>query len=210
MLEIIAPVAAASECCFSMVGSNPASAALLMQAGLHPEPAMTNVQQQPQQQPFQQQQQQQAHVPSTLHLKQQLSALHLGVDQAVTASAEASPLALQSPSPLQLQQQQQPPGAAIPVSPRVAPITGSGRARRRSSRCEHARRQAGTASGYSTDSYWNSRYAEKCTHFDWFFNYSALAALINGVCNKDAGACLHVGCGNSSLSDGLAEDGFQV
>lgn len=63
--------------------------------------------------------------------------------------------------------------------------------------------------GYSTDSYWDNRYAERNTHFDWFFNYSALAPLINAACSK-LGPCLHVGCGNSGLSVGMVKDGFEV
>lgn len=64
--------------------------------------------------------------------------------------------------------------------------------------------------GYSTDSYWNSRYAERSTHFDWFYNYSALAELITTTCDSQAGPCLHVGCGNSGFSEGMVQDGFQV
>ncbi|KAF6261393.1 S-adenosyl-L-methionine-dependent methyltransferase [Scenedesmus sp. NREL 46B-D3] len=63
--------------------------------------------------------------------------------------------------------------------------------------------------GYSSDSYWNDRYAERSTHFDWFFNYSALASLIQETCTRD-GPCLHVGCGNSGLSEGMVLDGYQV
>eukprot|EP00878_Enallax_costatus_P001807 GHUV01001965.1.p1 GENE.GHUV01001965.1~~GHUV01001965.1.p1 ORF type:complete len:491 (+),score=177.40 GHUV01001965.1:514-1986(+) len=63
--------------------------------------------------------------------------------------------------------------------------------------------------GYSTDAYWDNRYAERSTHFDWFFNYSALASLINMACEK-FGPCLHVGCGNSGLSVGMVKDGFEV
>lgn len=63
--------------------------------------------------------------------------------------------------------------------------------------------------GYSTDSYWNDRYAERSTHFDWFFNYSALASLIRETCERKE-PCLHVGCGNSGLSEGMVHDGYQV
>jgi SAM-dependent methyltransferase len=100
--------------------------------------------------------------------------------------------------------------AAAAAPPPQAPPGGSGRARRRSSRCERKQAASAPVSGYSTDSYWNSRYAEKSTHFDWFFNYSALAALINATCDRCAGPMLHVGCGNSALSDGMAEDGYRV
>lgn len=68
---------------------------------------------------------------------------------------------------------------------------------------------APTRAGYSTDSYWDNRYAQKSTHFDWFYNYSALASLIGATCSRE-GPCLHVGCGNSGLSEGMAQDGYQV
>ncbi|WIA36651.1 hypothetical protein OEZ86_007935 [Tetradesmus obliquus] len=57
--------------------------------------------------------------------------------------------------------------------------------------------------------YWNDRYAERSTHFDWFFNYSALASLIRETCERKE-PCLHVGCGNSGLSEGMVHDGYQV
>jgi hypothetical protein len=64
--------------------------------------------------------------------------------------------------------------------------------------------------GYSTGSYWNNRYAEKSTHFDWFYSYSALQRLIRSTCGRPEAPVLHVGCGNSELSARMAEDGFQV
>ncbi|KAF8065563.1 Xab2 [Scenedesmus sp. PABB004] len=66
------------------------------------------------------------------------------------------------------------------------------------------------AAGYSTDAYWNGRYAEKSTHFDWFYNYGALAGLIGATCDAGAGPVLHVGCGNSGLSEGMVQDGYTV
>jgi hypothetical protein len=64
--------------------------------------------------------------------------------------------------------------------------------------------------GYSTDAYWNDRYAERNTHFDWFFTYSALQQLICATCSIQDLPLLHVGCGNSGLSEGMARDGFEV
>jgi hypothetical protein len=87
------------------------------------------------------------------------------------------------------------------------------RAERRPSRSERRASAAAVAAavaGYSTDTYWNSRYAERSTHFDWFFNYSALADLVNTTCDSQAGPCLHVGCGNSGFSEGMTLDGFEV
>jgi hypothetical protein len=90
-----------------------------------------------------------------------------------------------------------------------------GRKERRPSRGERRlsnsqRKVAPPVAGYSTDSYWNSRYAERSTHFDWFFNYSALAELINVACDSEAGPCLHVGCGNSGFSEGMVQDGYEA
>jgi hypothetical protein len=90
-----------------------------------------------------------------------------------------------------------------------------GRKERRPSRGERRlsnsqRKVAPPVAGYSTDSYWNSRYAERSTHFDWFYNYSALAELINIACDSEAGPCLHVGCGNSGFSEGMVQDGYKV
>ena len=64
--------------------------------------------------------------------------------------------------------------------------------------------------GYSSDAYWNDRYAERNTHFDWFFTYSALQQLICATCWNRNLPMLHVGCGNSGLSEGMARDGFEV
>jgi hypothetical protein len=83
------------------------------------------------------------------------------------------------------------------------------RTERRPSRSER-KVAAAPVAGYSTDSYWNSRYAERSTHFDWFYNYSALAELISTACDSQAGPCLHVGCGNSGFSEGMVQDGFKV
>lgn len=90
-----------------------------------------------------------------------------------------------------------------------------GKKERRPSRGERRlsnsqRKVAAPVAGYSTDSYWNSRYAERSTHFDWFYNYSALAELINTACDSEAGPCLHVGCGNSGFSEGMVQDGYEA
>ena len=69
---------------------------------------------------------------------------------------------------------------------------------------------APVAHGYSSDSYWNDRYSGSPTHFDWFFTHAALAPLLREACSPDAGPCLHVGCGNSNLSDGMARSGYQA
>lgn len=99
--------------------------------------------------------------------------------------------------------------AAAAVSLPVKKERRSSRTERRPSRSER-KAAAAPVAGYSTDSYWNSRYAERSTHFDWFYNYSALAELIGTACDSEAGRCLHVGCGNSGFSEGMVQDGFQV
>lgn len=131
---------------------------------------------------------------------------------------------------LQLQNDQGVGSAVVPAAAPAGPAVGnsaalvepssasslSGRRERRHSRTERrpskSERKAAVApvAGYSTDSYWNSRYAERSTHFDWFYNYSALAELIGTACDSQAGPCLHVGCGNSGFSEGMVQDGFEV
>lgn len=62
---------------------------------------------------------------------------------------------------------------------------------------------------YAADSYWDGRYdTGGVVTFDWFFNYPALQSLLRRFLPH--GRCLHVGCGNSGLSEGLAHDGFHV
>ena len=68
----------------------------------------------------------------------------------------------------------------------------------------------GSAS-YAKGTYWDDRYAERETNFDWFFTYQALRELIaDALGHTKALPCLHVGCGNSTLQLGMASDGFTV
>ncbi|OMJ30127.1 Methyltransferase-like protein 13 [Smittium culicis] len=62
---------------------------------------------------------------------------------------------------------------------------------------------------YSTKKYWDERY-EKGSHdvvFDWFKTYSDIKDLINTYIKKDA-KILMLGCGNSSLSEDMYNDGY--
>lgn len=142
--------------------------------------------------------------------------------------AQTSQAGRVQPSELQLQPQTQQPVAVPPQqqSPIRSAVTASIAAsvdqarqprQRRPSRSAPVSPVRGSSSpptssaraGYSSDAYWDSRYAERSTHFDWFYNYSALVPLINKAVDKQ-GPCLHVGCGNSGLSLGMARDGYQV
>lgn len=161
-------------------------------------------------------------VPSTSSVQQQHARDAVNtLQQAMSATASKMGM-------LQLQHTDQDVSSCVPAaSPAVAPApspagpavqlettSSSGSAtgttsRRRLSRSER-KAVAPPVAGYSTDSYWNTRYAERSTHFDWFYNHSALAELINSTCDSQAGPCLHVGCGNSGFSEGMVQDGFQV
>ncbi|KAF5833501.1 S-adenosyl-L-methionine-dependent methyltransferase [Dunaliella salina] len=61
--------------------------------------------------------------------------------------------------------------------------------------------------GYSHACYWDNRYSSKPTTFDWFFTYGAIGGVLCSCLPKDL-PCLHVGCGNSTLQDGMSKDGF--
>jgi hypothetical protein len=150
----------------------------------------------------------------TKQLKQQMGVVHLHSDQGTGSAAmtvSSSVPAATSDAVLE------PNSTASSTVPVKRERRSSGRSERRPSRGESERRPsrgerkaAPPVAGYSTDSYWNSRYAERSTHFDWFYNYSALAELIGTTCDSQAGPCLHVGCGNSGFSEGMVQDGFEV
>jgi len=61
---------------------------------------------------------------------------------------------------------------------------------------------------YGSVDYWNERYREE-DEFDWFKDYTQIRDLIAELIpNKDA-RILMLGCGNSSLSESMYNDGFQ-
>lgn len=67
-----------------------------------------------------------------------------------------------------------------------------------------------TGPTYAREAYWDARYSEQPTTFDWFYTYPALRALICGALVRKDLPCLHIGCGNSTLQEGLASDGYNV
>mmetsp|Transcript_28747 Transcript_28747/g.63304 ORF Transcript_28747/g.63304 Transcript_28747/m.63304 type:complete len:472 (-) Transcript_28747:1214-2629(-) len=62
---------------------------------------------------------------------------------------------------------------------------------------------------YAETDYWNQRYTAQPTHFDWFYGYTALKPLLKCTLNKRK-LCLHIGCGNSNLQDGLGASGYSI
>lgn len=163
------------------------------------------------------------------HLQsQQRDAVHTQVLQPANVNNSSNISSNQAKQPMTVSQLHYDQGAASTALSTPAVVTDGaveasghsssslpGRKERRPSRGERRlsnsqRKVAPPVAGYSTDSYWNSRYAERSTHFDWFYNYSALAELINTACDSEAGPCLHVGCGNSGFSEGMVQDGYEV
>ncbi|GAX72762.1 hypothetical protein CEUSTIGMA_g218.t1 [Chlamydomonas eustigma] len=62
---------------------------------------------------------------------------------------------------------------------------------------------------YAAGKYWDNRYAAQEVTFDWFFNYGALRVLLlEHLLEWKLLPCLHIGCGNSNLQEGLVSDGF--
>ncbi|KAF7316464.1 Methyltransf-25 domain-containing protein [Mycena indigotica] len=65
---------------------------------------------------------------------------------------------------------------------------------------------------YGHKSYWDERYAQESANdaaFDWFKSYADLAPLIRDLIpNKDA-RILMLGCGNSTLSQDMYDDGYK-
>jgi len=112
-----------------------------------------------------------------------------------------------------LQQQQQPATGkpveqvVVPVDTDAAPVQLAGSTSMLTTVKQQDKARGRAA--YSSGSYWNDRYAEKSTHFDWFYSYSALASLIRLTCSTSR-PCLHVGCGNSGISHGMVQDGYEV
>ncbi|KAG8932719.1 hypothetical protein FRC02_000683 [Tulasnella sp. 418] len=65
---------------------------------------------------------------------------------------------------------------------------------------------------YSTQEYWDSRYGSEADDatFDWFKDYSDIRPLIRELLpQKDGIRILMVGCGNSSLSEEMWQDGYK-
>lgn len=77
------------------------------------------------------------------------------------------------------------------------------------SEAPHVSKPATHSTSYAQGTYWDGRYAERETSFDWFFTYGALRELIcDSLSHTKALPCLHVGCGNSTIQLGMVKDGF--
>ncbi|TFJ86816.1 hypothetical protein NSK_001904 [Nannochloropsis salina CCMP1776] len=60
---------------------------------------------------------------------------------------------------------------------------------------------------YGRASYWDSRYTTDPEPFDWYQRYSGLKGLLKQHIRK-SDSILMAGCGNSSMSEDMYEDGF--
>jgi SAM-dependent methyltransferase len=60
---------------------------------------------------------------------------------------------------------------------------------------------------YRKVDYWNQRYKEDTDTYDWLMNFEKLRPLIRPLI-KESDRILILGCGNSTLSEQLYEDGF--
>lgn len=62
---------------------------------------------------------------------------------------------------------------------------------------------------YGEEWYWDNRYAEDPSTFDWYQKYPSLAPLIRLYAPPQPHhPILVVGCGNSAFSEGMVEDGY--
>ncbi|TFY54749.1 hypothetical protein EVG20_g9583 [Dentipellis fragilis] len=64
---------------------------------------------------------------------------------------------------------------------------------------------------YGTKEYWDKRYAQEAAdaNFDWFKKYEDVADLIREVVPDKAARILMLGCGNSTLSEDMYDDGYK-
>lgn len=60
---------------------------------------------------------------------------------------------------------------------------------------------------FSTRKYWDKKYSEKTTIFEWLENYETLRPFINANISRDSKILLP-GCGNSRLGPDLYNDGY--
>ncbi|KAG0475936.1 hypothetical protein HPP92_012777 [Vanilla planifolia] len=69
----------------------------------------------------------------------------------------------------------------------------------------------GTSTGshaYGEPSYWDQRYRQDPGPFDWYQKYKTLAPLFDLYISRSHRVLL-VGCGNSTLGEGMVSDGYQ-
>jgi hypothetical protein len=57
--------------------------------------------------------------------------------------------------------------------------------------------------------YWEHRYETQSCSFDWFYGFTACRALLRTLINRKK-VVLQIGCGNSTLQEGMANDGYTI
>ncbi|KAF5316829.1 hypothetical protein D9619_006317 [Psilocybe cf. subviscida] len=64
---------------------------------------------------------------------------------------------------------------------------------------------------YGTKEYWDQRYSQESNgeSFDWFKTYADLAELLHELIPDRSSKILMLGCGNSTLSEDMYEDGYR-
>ncbi|KAI0642257.1 S-adenosyl-L-methionine-dependent methyltransferase [Trametes meyenii] len=64
---------------------------------------------------------------------------------------------------------------------------------------------------YGTKEYWDQRYSQESedSSFDWFKSYQDIAEIIRELIPDKASKVLMLGCGNSTLSQDMYDDGYK-
>jgi len=57
--------------------------------------------------------------------------------------------------------------------------------------------------------YWEHRYETQSCSFDWFYGFTACRLLLRTLINRKK-VVLQIGCGNSTLQEGMANDGYTI
>ncbi|KAH9569012.1 hypothetical protein CY35_03G109600, partial [Sphagnum magellanicum] len=69
-------------------------------------------------------------------------------------------------------------------------------------------KENGEPQAYGVETYWDNRYSQDTSTFDWYQRYAGVAPLINMYIPKSS-KILMVGCGNASISEDMVSDGYQ-
>ncbi|KAH7373583.1 hypothetical protein KP509_17G063400 [Ceratopteris richardii] len=69
-------------------------------------------------------------------------------------------------------------------------------------------RSACNSCNYSDATYWNKRYMDDLSTFDWYQCYAGLSPLIRRFIPLSS-RVLMVGCGNAAVSEDMVKDGYQ-